>query len=379
MNSLLAAAEASLATVIGDIETLVNIESPSRNAEQVHKSAVALREITQRLLGRDALLIDSAVGPHVHVPATGTPRILLLGHHDTVHPMGTLAERPFVNDDGVLRGPGVFDMKAGIVQALHAVALLAEQGIDTSGIEILWTADEEIGSQTSRQLIEERALALGNNGAVLVVEPSADGGALKIARKGTGTFDVRITGRAAHAGLEPEKGVNALVELAHQVQRIATFGDASKGTTVTPTVAEAGTTDNTVPAEARILVDARVVVPEEKARVELLMSSLTTFLPEASIEVSGSLHRPPMHVSMAQELFDVAVQAARDINGSTLAGVSVGGGSDGNFTAAIGVRTLDGLGAVGGGAHGPSEHVIVDTIAFRIALLGEVMQRVIAA
>ena len=376
---MLAAAEASLTAVLGDIETLVNIESPSRNVEQVHKSAVALGEIATRLLGREVRLIDSTVGPHVHVPATGTPRILILGHHDTVHPMGTLAERPFVNDNGVLRGPGVFDMKAGIVQALHSVALLTQQGVDTSGVEILWTADEEIGSQTSRQLIEARALALGNNGAVLVVEPSADGGALKIARKGTGTFDVRITGRAAHAGLEPEKGVNALVELAHQVQRIATFGDASKGTTVTPTVAQAGTTDNTVPAEARILVDARVVVPEEKARVESLMSSLTPLLPEASIEVSGSLHRPPMHVSMAQELFDVAVRAAHDIDGSALAGVSVGGGSDGNFTAAIGVRTLDGLGAVGGGAHGPGEHVEVATIAFRIALLGEVMQRVIAS
>lgn len=378
MNELLAAAEASLNEVLGDIETLVNIESPSRNVEQVTKSAVALCELSMRLLGREATLIESSVGPHVHVGAS-VPRVLILGHHDTVHPMGTLANQPFVNDNGVLRGPGVFDMKAGIVQATYAVALLAAQGVDTSGVELLWTSDEEIGSQTSRQLIEDRARMVAKSGAVLVLEPSADGGALKIARKGTGTFEVRITGRASHAGLEPEKGVNALIELSHQVQRISTFGDASKGTTVTPTVASAGTTDNTVPAEARFLVDARVVMPEEKARVEALMSSLTAHLPEASITVSGSLHRPPMHVSMAEELFQVALQAAKDIDGRTLGGVSVGGGSDGNFTAAIGARTLDGLGAVGGGAHGLSEHVQVDTIAFRIALLAEIISRVLVA
>jgi glutamate carboxypeptidase len=367
-----------LPQVLSDIEAIVNIESPSRNASQVAKSAAMLESIIQRVAQRSSVLVDSDVGPHVLVPARGAARILLLGHHDTVHPMGTLAARPFSNDGKALRGPGVFDMAAGIVQAIYAMAILESSGVDTSGIEMLWTADEEIGSSTSRALIEERAQSLGKNGAVLVLEPSANDGALKIARKGTGTFDVRITGRASHAGLEPEKGINALLELAHQVQRISTFGNAELGTTVTPTVASAGTTDNTVPAEAHVLVDARVVVPEEKIRVEKLMSSLVPVVPGASISVSGSLHRPPMHSSMSEELFALAVESQSAVNGESINGVSVGGGSDGNFTAALGIRTLDGLGAVGGGAHGETEHVVVESIAPRIALLAEIMQRVLA-
>jgi len=378
MHPFLATAQSMLPQVLSDIEAIVNIESPSRNAGQVAKSAAMLESIIQRVAQRSCVLVDSDVGPHVLVPARGAARILLLGHHDTVHPMGTLAARPFSNDGKALRGPGVFDMAAGIVQAIYAMAVLESSGVDTSGIEMLWTSDEEIGSSTSRALIEERAQALGKNGAVLVLEPSANDGALKIARKGTGTFDVRITGRASHAGLEPERGINALLELAHQVQRISTFGNAELGTTVTPTVASAGTTDNTVPAEAHVLVDARVVVPEEKIRVEKLMSSLVPVVSGASISVSGSLHRPPMHSSMSEELFALAVESQRAVNGESINGVSVGGGSDGNFTAALGIRTLDGLGAVGGGAHGETEHVVVESIAPRIALLAEIMQRVLA-
>jgi len=378
MHPFLATAQSMLPQVLSDIEAIVNIESPSRNAGQVAKSAAMLESIIQRVAQRSCVLVDSDVGPHVLVPARGAARILLLGHHDTVHPMGTLAARPFSNDGKALRGPGVFDMAAGIVQAIYAMAVLESSGVDTSGIEMLWTSDEEIGSSTSRALIEERAQALGKNGAVLVLEPSANDGALKIARKGTGTFDVRITGRASHAGLEPERGINALLELAHQVQRISTFGNAELGTTVTPTVASAGTTDNTVPAEAHVLVDARVVVPEEKIRVEKLMSSLVPVVSGASISVSGSLHRPPMHSSMSEELYALAVESQRAVNGESINGVSVGGGSDGNFTAALGIRTLDGLGAVGGGAHGETEHVVVESIAPRIALLAEIMQRVLA-
>ena len=378
MHPFLATAQSMLPQVLSDVEAIVNIESPSRNAGQVAKSAAMLESIIQRVAQRSCVLVDSDVGPHVLVPARGAARILLLGHHDTVHPMGTLAARPFSNDGKALRGPGVFDMAAGIVQAIYAMAVLESSGVDTSGIEMLWTSDEEIGSSTSRALIEERAQALGKNGAVLVLEPSANDGALKIARKGTGTFDVRITGRASHAGLEPEKGINALLELAHQVQRISTFGNAELGTTVTPTVASAGTTDNTVPAEAHVLVDARVVVPEEKIRVEKLMSSLVPVVSGASISVSGSLHRPPMHSSMSEELFALAVESQRTVNGESINGVSVGGGSDGNFTAALGIRTLDGLGAVGGGAHGETEHVVVESIAPRIALLAEIMQRVLS-
>ena len=361
--------------MVGHIGTLVSVESPSRDVDRVTASARALAQLITVETGLTVELVDSAIGPHVVVRATSCPAVLFLGHHDTVHPAGTLAQRPFTSANGELRGPGVFDMKAGIVQAVAAVRILKQSGADISGVSMLFTADEEIGSKTSRALIEELASAAD---AVLVLEPSADGGALKTARKGTGTFEVTIEGRASHAGLEPEKGINALVELAHQVQRINEFGNTALGTTVTPTVANAGTTDNTVPDRAVILVDARVVVPEEKVRVEGLMNSLTPVVDGAKITVSGSLHRPPMHESMSTELFALACDVAREIDGRPLDGVAVGGGSDGNFTAAIGVKTLDGLGAVGGGAHGANEHVIVDSIPFRTALLAGLASRLLA-
>lgn len=375
VHPFLVAATASLDAALADIEKLVSVESPSRDAQRVTGSAQVVADLIRRQTGLNAELVDSPVGPHVVVRATTRPAVLFLGHHDTVHQAGTIEQRPFVNEGGVLRGPGVFDMKTGIVQAVHAVRLLRESGVDTSRVSMLFTADEEVGSKTSRDLIEEMARGVD---AVLVLEPSADGGALKTARKGTGTFEVTIEGRASHAGLEPEKGINALVELAHQVQRINGFGKPEVGTTVTPTVATAGTTDNTVPERATILVDARVVVPEEKSRVESLMHSLQPVLDGARITVSGGLHRPPMHESMSAALFTLARDVAREIDGRDIAGVAVGGGSDGNFTAAIGVQTLDGLGAVGGGAHGASEHVIAETIPFRTALVAGIAARVLA-
>jgi glutamate carboxypeptidase len=256
----------------------------------------------------------------------------------------------------------VFDMKAGIVQAIYGLSELD----DLSHVEILITCDEEVGSYSSRELIEERARAAG---AVLVLEPAADGGAVKTARKGVGTFRVDIAGRASHAGLEPEKGVNALVELAAQVQRIATFGRPELGTTVTPTVATAGTTENVVPAQAQIIVDTRVNVPEEKVRVEAAMASLVPTVVGSTISVSGSINRPPMHESASASLFALAQRVAPSVGIASLAGVAVGGGSDGNFTAAIGVPTLDGLGACGGGAHAESEHVMVSSMAERAALV----------
>jgi glutamate carboxypeptidase len=298
----------------------------------------------------------------VHWSGGGEPKVLVLGHHDTVFPMGTLALNPFKVVDGRASGPGVFDMKAGIVQAIHAVAALK----DATGIEMLFSADEEVGSGSSRQLIESRAVACG---AVLVLEPSADGGALKTSRKGTGTFEVTIHGRAAHAGLEPEKGVNALVEAAHQVMQINTFGDLLTGTTVTPTVASAGTTDNVVPALAKMLIDVRVEAPGEKERIEQAMAGLTPVLAESRIEVSGGIGRPPMPSSASAWLFPLAVEVGQQLGLATVTGVGVGGGSDGNFTAARGVATLDGLGAVGGGAHADHEYVLVNTMPDRAQLL----------
>ena len=234
------------------------------------------------------------------------------------------------------------------------------------GVEFLITSDEEVGSHASRALLEERAKACG---AVLVLEPSADGGALKIARKGTGTFIVKIHGRAAHAGLEPHKGVNALVEAAEQVRRIATFGNPALGTTVTPTVAKAGTADNVVPDYAEVSVDVRCESAVERERIESAFASLTAVLPDARITVDGGMNRPPLPAEMTAELFALARTVAPSVGIADLQGVAVGGGSDGNLTAAVGVRTLDGLGAVGGGAHAESEHVIVAHMPERAALI----------
>ena len=357
----------SLDALVADLEALVTCESPSRDLNLLTQHAELLARMMERLLGSRPTLIESPVGPHIHWVGGPDPRVLILGHHDTVHPVGTLARLPFTTDGGIGRGPGVFDMKAGIVQALHAVAALA----DTSHIEILLSADEEIGSRASRALIEERARACG---AVLVLEPSADGGALKIGRKGTGTFELTIEGRASHAGLEPEKGINSLVELAHLIPQIVSIADASRGTTVTPTLASSGTADNVVPARTTMSVDVRVAVPEEKPRVEEAFAQLQTSLEGSRLTMSGGIGRPPMHESAASELFALAEIVAAKVGIAGLQGVGVGGGSDGNFTAAVGVQTLDGLGAVGGGAHGDDEHVVLSTMPARAALIAGVCQ-----
>ncbi len=362
VTTTLDAATFSLDAMLDDLRTLVEIESPSLDLLALQSSAEALAAMIERHLGTPAVLVDSPAGPHVHWSGGGDPKVLLLGHHDTVFPLGALAARPFSVVDGRATGPGVFDMLAGIVQALHGLASLH----DLSGVELLFSADEEVGSLASRDLIEARALACG---AVLVLEPSADGGALKTGRKGCGTFDVVVHGRASHAGLEPEKGVNALVEVARQVLAINEIGRPAVGTTVTPTVANVGTADNVVPAEGRIKVDVRVESVAEKERVEAAMAGLIAVDPDASVVVSGGINRPPMPESASAALMPLVARVA-----PWLDGLAVGGGSDGNFTAAVGVPTLDGLGAVGGGAHADHEYVLVDTMPERAALIAGLVE-----
>lgn len=361
-----------LDALLSDLEALVTVESPSLDVAALTVSAAAVADLVERRLGSRPEIIEGPQGPHVHWRGGGVPAVLVLGHHDTVFPLGTLLRRPFAVTDGRATGPGVFDMKAGIVQAVHAVAQLA----DRSGVELLFSSDEEVGSATSRALIEERALACGT---VLVLEPSADGGAVKTARKGVGTFEVHVHGKASHAGLEPEKGINALVAAAELIGTIATFGDPATETTVTPTMASAGTAENVVPASASFKVDVRVVEPAEKARIEQAMASLSTSVEGATIEVGGGLNRPPMAPSASATLFPLAVAAAAEAGIEGLRGVGVGGGSDGNFTAAIGVPTLDGLGAVGGGAHADHEHVLVADLVPRTRMLEALLDRVLSA
>jgi glutamate carboxypeptidase len=293
--------------------------------------------------------------------------VLVLCHHDTVHPLGTLETMPYDITDGVLRGPGCFDMLAGLVMAFHAVAALAEN----DGVTLLVTGDEEVGSISSRALIEEEARG---SAAVLVLEASADGGALKTARKGASMYDVAITGRAAHAGLEPEKGINATLEAAHQALAIAALGDAAQGTSVTPTTLTSGTTTNTVPAAAVLSVDVRAWTVAEQERVDAAIRALAPALPGASLEIRGGINRPPLEQQVAEPLYLRALAVAEELGLAALAHAQVGGASDGNFTAGLGIPTLDGLGAVGGGAHTVGEHLYVDRLVDRTQLLHALIQ-----
>lgn len=360
-----------LADVLSDLERLVRCESPSRDADANASSADTVAALGTFLLGVEPERIASGPFHHLVWRLGDRPsRVLLLGHHDTVWPMGSLATHPFSNVDGVLRGPGCFDMKAGVVMALHAAAALSA----SDGVTVLITGDEELGSPTSRQLIETEAAGCS---AALVLEASADGGAIKTARKGASLYRVTVHGRAAHAGLEPELGVNASVELAHQVLAIAALADPERGTTVTPTVLESGTTTNTVPAEASVSVDVRMWTAAEQARVDSALQGLRAVVPGAVVEVTGGANRAPLERTASAALFQQASEVAARLGLPPLTEAAVGGASDGNFTAGIGVPTLDGLGAVGGGAHAADEHVILSELVPRISLLTALIQEIL--
>lgn len=348
--------------MINDIEALVTCESPSSDLAAVARSAEVVASEGTRLLGVPPEFVVLEGRTHLRWRFGDVPRVLVLGHHDTVWPIGSLQTHPFEVRDGVLRGPGCFDMKAGLVMAFHAIAELD----DLDGLTLLVTGDEELGSPTSRELIEDEARGCL---AALVLEASADGGALKTERKGVSLYDVQVHGRAAHAGLEPERGISATIEAAHQVLAVAGLGDSLLGTTVTPTRLEAGTTSNTVAARARFAVDVRVRDAAEQARVDRAMHALRPVLPGARIEVNGGANRPPLQASASAELFARAAGLAEGLGVGPLTSAAVGGASDGNFTAGVGTPTLDGLGAVGGGAHADNEHVIVAELPGRTALL----------
>lgn len=354
-----------LGSLVRDIQLLVECESPSEDRPALARSAETVARLGRASLGVEPERIVADGTPHLRWRfGTGPRRILILAHHDTVWPVGTLAARPFTASGDVLRGPGVFDMKAGLAIAIHAVAELGEGERD--GITLLVTGDEEVGSQSSRALIEAEARGLD---AVLVLEPSADGGALKTARKGMSIYRVDISGRAAHAGLDPDSGVNAGLELAHRILAVATLGDRELGTTVTPTTATAGTTLNTVPATARLVVDVRAWTSAEQQRVDDAIRSMPTVVAGADVTVSGGVNRPPMEEALTLGLFARAQEVATRLGLGPMAHARVGGASDGNFTAGIGTPTLDGLGAVGGGAHADDEHVVTDQLLPRVALL----------
>jgi glutamate carboxypeptidase len=380
LTTLPAAMTERLPQILADIEELVRRESPSADLAAVAASADLVTRLGARLVGSapERIVIDGRTHLRWRLGGAprgeGLPRVLLLAHHDTVWPIGSLATHPFSVSGGVLRGPGCFDMKTGLVLALHAVAVLRSSpemalrapGGAPAGVTILVTGDEEVGSLTSRELIEAEASGCR---AALVLEASADGGAIKTARKGTSMYRVRALGRAAHAGLEPERGVNATVELARQVLAVTGIADAGRGTTVTPTVLAAGRTLNTVPDEGTFDVDVRVWDDAEQARVDAAMRALAPATPGARLEVTGGPNRPALSRSASAALFERACALAARLGLPPLAQAAVGGASDGNFTAGVGTPTLDGLGAVGGGAHADHEHVLVAQLPGRAALL----------
>jgi glutamate carboxypeptidase len=361
----------STEALIDGIGRLVQCESPSADHAAVARSADAVATLGGELLGRapERIVIDGVT--HLRWSFGAATRVLVVAHHDTVWPLGTIDRLPFAVREGVLTGPGCFDMKAGLVMALHAVAGLA----DRDGVTLLVTGDEEVGSPTSRTLIEDSARGAR---AALVLEASADGGALKLERKGVSLYEVVVDGFAAHAGLEPEKGVNATVELAHKVLAVAALADPAIGTSVTPTVAGSGSTTNTVPASGSFRVDVRARTAAEQLRVDAAIRGLAPVLPGARISVRGGVNRPPLEAAASTDLFARAERIAARIGVAPLGGVAVGGASDGNFTAGIGIPTLDGLGAVGGGAHAEHEHVVVAELGPRTLLLRELIAELVA-
>lgn len=348
--------------MLDDLAELVSVESPSSDVEALARCADVVAALGRRCTGEAPERVLVGDRPHLRWRFGAQPaRVVLIGHYDTVWPRGTLARWPFAVDGDRATGPGVVDMKGGLVVLFHALEALAARG-DLDGVAVIVNADEEIGSPTSAALIEETAR--GAAGA-LVLEGSSEG-RLKIARKGIAHYTVRITGRASHAGIAPHLGVNAGVELAHQVLRIAALGDAGRSTTVTPTDAVAGTTSNTVPAAARVSVDVRSFDPLELRRVDADLRGLQPVLPGATVEVDLGPARPAMPESSAAQLLALAQR----LWPQPLIGEAVGGGSDGNLTAGIGVRTLDGLGAIGGNAHAEGEWIDLSSLPDRAALVG---------
>lgn len=368
--------EPRLPALLGDLEQLIRCESPSADLSAVRRSADLIAQIGARRLGIGPERIEIGECSHLRWRfGSGPNRILILAHHDTVWPVGSLQTHPWSVHGDVIRGPGTVDMKAGLVQAIYALSALLERGTELAGVCLLVTGDEEIGSPTSRALIENEARGCE---ACFVLEGAGPGGALKTGRKGTSLYRVEITGRAAHAGAEPEKGINAGVELAHVILTVSRMGVPEVGTTVTPTVAGAGVTTNTVPAMSFLDIDVRAETRAEQDRVHDAMQLLTSTLPGAVITVLGEPNRPPMEVTSGAALFDRAAALARRDGLGELRQSSVGGASDGNFTAGIGVPTLDGLGAVGGGAHADDEHILAGELLPRTALLAALVEDLLA-
>ena len=376
MKSLLSRLASQKSEMLACLRQLVELESPSHHKAALDTLGRHLAAEFGKIECRTRFHPQEHAGDHLQVdcPGAGKP-ILILGHIDTVWDIGTLASMPFRAANGRAYGPGSFDMKAGIVQAIYAIQALRElDGRLPRAITVLLVTDEEIGSHSSRPITE--ALAK-RSAAVLVLEPSqGPKGALKTSRKGVGAYHVRVEGREAHSGLDSDKGASAILELARQLLVIEKFTDRKRGVTVNPGVIRGGTRTNVVAGEATADVDARVSQSKDIAYLDRKFRSLKPFDQRCKVESTGGIGRPPMERSKkGVALFTLARRLAKEL-GWELEEASVGGGSDGNLTAALGIPTLDGLGAVGEGAHARHESVIIAEMPRRAALLARLIETI---
>jgi len=363
------------------LKRLVETESPSHNKIAVDRVGAIVAEEARRLGAQVEIIPNKETGDHIvarfapsgarigEVEAAGEAGILLLCHMDTVFPLGTINKTPFREADGKIFGPGTLDMKAGIVIALVAIEEAQKSGVKRP-VTLLCTSDEEIGSLTSRELIERLAK---DSALVLVLEPGLVDGSLKTWRKGVGEFRVTARGRAAHAGSDHDKGRNAIEEMAYQIIAIQKLTDYSKQTTLNVGVVQGGTVSNVVPEEAGIQVDVRVMQPGEWERLESEMKKLKPVLDGTSLEISGELNRPPMPFDATMETTFKKAQSIAAQMGMELQAGGTGGASDGNFVAPLGIPVLDGMGGVGEGAHSEREYIFANSMEQKIRLIASLI------
>jgi glutamate carboxypeptidase len=368
--------------IVNTIRELVEIESPSDNKQAVDRIAAFLARQFDALGGRTQLHRSSNFGDSLQIDFAADPAsvqrklVLLLGHYDTVYPLGTLANMPCKIENGRLYGPGVLDMKSGIALMLHAIEALQawHGGAVPRPVTVFLVSDEEVGSYSSRKITE--ALAKQSAG-VLVLEPAAGlRGAVKTARKGVGEYTLRVKGVAAHAGLDPGKGHSAILELARQIAAIAKLNNLRQGVSVNPGVIHGGTRTNVVAAEASVAMDVRIQRAKQAAGIDRKLRSLKPFDKHSKLEITGGINRLPMErTTGVAALYKKAQNIAREV-GWKLDEAAVGGGSDGNFTAGMGIPTLDGMGGVGEGAHAIHEHIVISELPRRALLLAGMIESV---
>ena len=351
--------------MLSALEKLVRVESPTEDLEACREVMDCANQIAVEILGASALIQD-VNGRPVFWWGSRTPKVIVLAHLDTVWPKGAFQPLWSVKENAA-SGPGIFDMKAGFIQALYAMV-----GID-GAVALVATSDEETGSATSKDFIKK--ISSGAK-AVLVLEASLNG-KVKTGRKGTAMYQISIHGKASHAGLEPEKGINATVEMAHAVLKVASLENLELGTTVVPTMLRAGNTTNTVPDLATLDIDVRSFSMSELERVDAQIRNLVSVNPLTRYEITGGFNRPPLETTSTMALYERAERVAKTLGMPPLGHASVGGASDGNFAAATGVQVLDGLGAVGDGAHAAHEWVDITTLESRSAFLHALIEDIL--